>query len=481
MSRTRPFQQHFGHLVGPRAFYRETMIVMIPVVSQQLISSGFGFVDNLMVGLVNAQTLAGVAVANKYFFVFSGVFWGITGAFGMLLSQYFGADDHEECQRLFAMQIVTGTAISLLVTLLLLIFPRPLLHLFVQDPQTLAAGLAYLQLVSFSYLPAAVSMVCMFSLRAVGQNQVALIAGFLAIGCNLFLNWVFIFGNLGVPAMGASGAALATLIARMIEAGFFIFWIGSGRSLFSWQLGKVRQLSRFVLKMAVAKAIPLTFNEINFTVGMSILFWAFARISEQAVPALVIAEQAMNLIMTFYAGMAATVAILVGKRLGSGQFAAAKINADRLLALYAGVGLLTGIIAVLAAPGIAGLFAISAELRQLATTLIVIQAGFNILAFLYANGFFILRAGGDMRSTLLLDSAFLWLIPIPAALGFAILMPRPLTLSLPLIYLIIQVLTNLRIIPTLYFLKKGRWLRNLTARPADQPVELVVGPDAWME
>ncbi len=462
----------YGYLIGPRSFYREALLVMLPVIGQQLISTLFIFADNLMVGQVSAQTLAGVAIANKYFLVFNGIFWGITGAAGLLISQYHGANDRDECQRLFSLQIIAGAVVSLVFTLALLLFPRFFLQLFVRDEMTIQAGLAYLPLVSLSYLPAAIAMIGMFSLRAVGYTRLPLLAGFLGIMLNLLLNWVLIFGKLGLPAMGARGAALATLLARLMEASFYIFWIGTGRTLFTWQLRTVRQMRMIVWRMVLAKAIPLTVNELFFTVGLNLFFWSYARMASAAVPAIVISEQAYGILTIVFGGMAAGVSVLVGKRLGAGDFAQARIHADRLTAFHGGLALVMGLVALLVAPLIPQLFAVTPELRTLAGKLIMIQALFLIPTIIYNNIFFVLRAGGDMRSAFILDTIYPWLLPIPLAVLLATHWPSFLKPGLPLAFLAIQFVLNLRLLPALWYLRRGRWIQNLTELPISRPVVL---------
>lgn len=451
-----------SHLIGPPSFYKEAVLVMLPVVGQQMVSALFNFSDNLMVGLVDAPSLAGVTVANKLFFIFSGIFWGITGAGGLMLSQYHGAGDREECQRLFSLQLLTGTVVSLLFTLFLMLAPELSLRIFVRDPEIIAAGLSYVRWIRYSYLPAGISMVCMFSLRSVGQSRVPLFAGIVAICFNIFLNWVLIFGNLGAPRMNAAGAAIATLIARLVEMTFYLIWIGSKRTLFSWNVAAVRKMSRPVLKMALAKALPLTANEFLWTVGNSILFWSYAHIDESQVSALVIVEQANNLTYIIFGGMSAGVAIMVGKRLGANQFAEAKSNAWRILVFQGGLALLMSLLAF----GISGIvpeyFNVSHDLRAAASRLIMIQALFYVPNVIYANVFFILRAGGDIRSAFILDAAYTWVIPIPVSLVMAVILPRFMPVGIVAAFIVVQILMNAKIFAALRFLKREHWLRNLT-------------------
>ncbi len=448
---------------GPRSFYREALLVMLPVMMQQMANSLFNFMDNLMVGMVDAPTLAGVSVANRVFLVFNGLFWGLTGTGAALISQYYGADDREECDRIFLLQILVGLLIGATFTLILTFFPREILTFFIKDPVTIGHGLAYIDPIRFSYIPAAFTMVCLFSLRAVGDNHMPLINGSVAMLVNIFLNWVLIFGNLGAPVMGARGAALATLIARLLEASAYLVWIGAGRTLFSWKFRLLGRLQSRVALMALRKVIPLTTNEFLYTAGLSVMFWSYSQIDEKAIPALVISEQATQLLLVVFGGMGTGVSILVGTRLGAGQFDQARLNARLLLVFLGLVAIGVTVVALALSPFVPRLFAVPEAMRQLATQLIIIQAIFIAPWILHAVMFFSLRAGGAMRAALMIDAVYMWLLPIPAAIAMALWRPQFLVQHLVIVFLIVQFLFQLHLLPAWLVFRRGTWVKNLTA------------------
>lgn len=449
-------------LIGSRSFYREAVLVMLPVAGQQLLNSMFGFFDNLMVGMVDAATLSGVTVANKVFFVYQGIFWGITGAGGLLLSQYYGAGDRKNCQILFALQQLAGLLVAIAFTGILLVAPEMLLRAFVSDPATIAAGMGYVELIRFSYLPAAVSMVSLFSLRSVGQSKVPFVVGLFTISVNIVLNWIFIFGKLGLPAMGGRGAALATLIARIVEMLFYLVWIGSGRTWFTWNIAAARGAGRKLIRMVADKTFPLIANEFLWTMGTNMLFWSYARINEYAVPALVIVEQSMQFVYVMFGGMSAGVAILIGSRLGAGRFEEARRNSNQLMFMASCIGLVLMIISVAVSGVLPGFFNVSDELRQMATLLIRIQTLFFIPQILYTNIFFVLRAGGDIPSAFRLDAVYTWLVPIPLAILIATVVPLVTPVSIVVAYVITQFMLNAKLALAFKYYAKGLWLKNLT-------------------
>ena len=199
-------RQSVRPFVGSRSFYAGALGVMVPVAVQQLINNLFNMIDNLMVGSLDASGLAmsAVTVANRPYTIFFGVFFGMTGAAGLLISQYYGARDFKTCRALFALQVVIGLAASLCVGLWLALWPESVMRIFVSDPRTVSLGMEYLSIIWLSYLPLAVSNVCIFSLRSIGENRMSMLVSLAAMGVNALCNYALIFGRLGMPAMACA-------------------------------------------------------------------------------------------------------------------------------------------------------------------------------------------------------------------------------------------------------------------------------------
>ena len=149
----------------------------------------------------------------------------------------------------------------------------------------------YLSIIWLSYLPLAVSNVCIFSLRSIGENRMSMLVSLAAMGVNALCNHALIFGRLGMPALGVRGAALGTLIARTVEMLFYLRMLLGGRSLFTLDLRAAFRLPRTVVRAFAVKAVPLILNEILWNVGMNVYFWSYARLDETALPAVTIGEQ----------------------------------------------------------------------------------------------------------------------------------------------------------------------------------------------
>jgi len=338
------------------------------------------------------------------------------------------------------------------------------MRVFVKDDYTVFVGAEYLRLVAWAYLPAAVSSVCVFSMRSLGINLLPMVVSILAIATSAFLNWVLIFGNLGMPRMGVRGAALGTLIGRVLEMCIYTAVLLARKTPFSLSLGQARRIGRPVMRDFVRKALPLTFNEILWASGVILFFWAYARINEPALPALNVSDQVFNVAWVFFMGMSSAISVMVGKQLGTGQFDEAKQNAKRLY----GMGLMISLVCVAVSLGVTqllpGIFPrLSPPQIPLAKHLIYILVCFFPSHAVYVISFFLLRAGGDTKSAMLLDGGYTWMIPVPVALVLAIAFSERIDVRLAMF--IIQLLMNLKVVWALRMVKRGAWLRNLTRTP----------------
>ena len=210
--------------IGDKAFYRKLFAVMLPILVQNVITNFVGLLDNIMVGRLGTEQMSGVAIVNQLIFVYAlCIFGGISGA-GIFTTQFYGSKDDEGVRHTVRVKFYIILIATAVFAAAFLFFGDKLISLFLHEGKedldlaaTLEYGKQYLALMVWQALPFAVMQVYSGTLRETGETVVPMFAGITAIFVNLFLNWVFIFGKLGAPALGVEGAALATLIARVVE------------------------------------------------------------------------------------------------------------------------------------------------------------------------------------------------------------------------------------------------------------------------
>lgn len=445
---------------GTRAFYQGALMVMIPVVMQQLINTLFNVVDTVMVGSLGEISMSAVSVANKPGMIFNGCIFGVTGAGGLMLSQYFGAKDYDQCQSLFSLQMLITLFFGSLYFAVLCFFPSWVMGVFVKDEHTIAIGVEYLRLVSFSYLPATISSTCIFSMRALGRNKTPMLISMISLLINAVCNYVLMFGLLGFPALGVKGAALGTLISRTIEMCIYLVVLKKRQAFYSLRFDAIFHIRKSVVKGFFQRALPLIGNELLWSTGLNVFFWTYAKLDEPSIPAMVIADQAYMIGFVFAMGVSSAVSVLIGTELGAGRLEQAKQSCKQLFSMVVGISFVCAAIGLLSSFFLPHIFPVAPELKALSTKLTIIYSLFYPISCSYGFCFFCLRAGGDTKNAALLDSIYMWLIPIPVSLlmGHFGAGKIPLVLAV----FIVQALMYAKIVLALRVVRQGKWVRNIT-------------------
>ena len=448
--------------IGSKAFYKGALAVMIPVTIQQLINNLFNMIDNVMVGTLDAEGLAmnAVSVANKPFLIFSGVLFGLMGAGGLLLSQYYGAKDRDTCQGIFWTQMSLALLDGLAFFCLLRFAPEWIMRLFVADERTIAQGVAYLRIVCYSYFPAAVSSACIFSLRSIGDNRVSMLVCMVSMAINALFNYLLIFGAFGFPRLGVAGAAWGTLIARLFEMAFYLTLMLRKRMYYRFQPRYALALPKRVRHAFMTKAVPLITNELLWTIGQSIFFWSYARLDERSLPAYTIAELCYQIASVVVMGNSSAISVLIGAELGAGRLDRARENCRKLITLTLCVSLTCTVLCCGLSMVLPLAYSVSDGLRAMATRISVMMALLAPFQFMYGFCFYCMRAGGDTKHALLLDSVYMWCVPVPIAVAMALLLPGKISLFLAA--LIVQLAMYSKVVLALRELRKGKWVRNIT-------------------
>ena len=200
-----------------RSFYRSLVTLAVPISLQNLITFGVNFADNLMIGSLGDNAISGVYVGGQLQSVVQMFVGGIEGAILILAAQYWGKRDTASIRKVVSIGVKFALGVGILASLVAVLFPQWVIRAFTQEPGVIQEGAAYVQIVGFTYLFFSVSQVMIAAMRSVETAKVGLYISCMALVVNVCLNYVFIFGRLGFPAMGVRGAALATLVSRIME------------------------------------------------------------------------------------------------------------------------------------------------------------------------------------------------------------------------------------------------------------------------
>ena len=442
---------------GDKAFYKQVTGIALPVMAQQFVTSFVNLIDNVMVGGVGQNALTAVTVSNRCYMLASSLLFGMTGATGIFIAQNYGAKKHDRCQQFFNINLLLNFCIMGLFTLLLMVAPQWSLYVFTKTPEIVDLGLDYISFAKFSYVPYGISITCMMAMRAIGRNKIQLKVGTLTVVTNSVLNYIFIYGHLGVPAMGVKGAALATMIARLLEMSIYLTLLVKEKHFYKLDLKGMLHIDPEMVALMMKKAIPLTANELFYSVGMSVVFKSYIRTDEQLVAAISVVDTVMNLAFIIFGGLSSSIAIFIGGKLGAGELEGAREDAKKIMVFGVMVSMVIGAVIFCVAPFIHLLYTLTPEAQEALLTLLRIKSVLLPVYVVHVCAFFILRAGGDTLSTLIIDSGFLWTGPVLISTVLSMFT----SVGLVSLFFFVQSLDLFKVFVALWLLKKGRWVKNL--------------------
>ena len=454
--------------IGDRAFYKTVLGIAVPIMIQNAISNFVGLLDNLMIGRVGTNALSGVAIANQLIFIYYLLVFGAAAGIGIFTAQYHGVRDTDGIRYTFRMKLVANLIITAASVAILFIYSTPLISLYLNGEgsaadatETLHIGISYMNIMLVGLVPMAWTQAYASTLRETGETRVPMFASFAAVFINLVGNYILIYGHLGLPAMGASGAALATVISRFIELAILMIYTGTHADKHPFILGAFKNFripGNLIVKFLI-KSIPLMLNEGLWSGGMAVLNQCYSFRSLDAVAAINIQSTLYNLLGVAFLTMGDAVGILVGQILGTGDMDKAKDHARKLTAFTVFCGLIFGLAMIGVSPLFPQLYNTSGEIRHMATQFIMISGILMPLnAYCHAT-YFIIRAGGRTGITMIFDSCFVWCISVPVAFFLS----RYTTLDVVSMLIIIQSLELIKCIIGGVMVKMGIWARNIIA------------------
>jgi len=424
---------------------------------QQLITSSVNLLDNLMVGQLGDAAIAGVAAANRYYMIANFGIFGVGGAMSIFLAQYFGAKDEEHVKQTFRYGIISAYVIVTPFIVLGFLFPNQILGFFTKDLEVIQMGTDYLKLAILTYIPMALSMTIGNAMRSLGETKVPMYSSIVAILTNAFFNYVLIFGHFGFPALGVAGAAYGTIIARIVELAIFLVVSKRMDFMFKTAVKDLFKISKKLVKAMTIKAVPLTVNEIFWSSGMSILFMFYSTRGKEVMAGMSISGSVADLFFTLFGGMAVATTVVVSQVLGANKLDEARDNAYKMIRFSLMLAVVLGILMFGFSYIAPNFYNVSDYSRETATTFLRIMSFMFWIYMTNAQCFFILRAGGDTKSTLLMDSVFMWVVNLPAV-GLVTYLTGWNVYAL---YLVGQSTDFLKLVVAYGLVRKEKWVKNL--------------------
>ena len=336
-----------------RNFYRQLLVMALPLAAQNIITMGVNLVDNMMVGaLPDAETaMSATMLANQYIALFQFCIMGISMGSSVLTARFWGAGDSKALKQTITIALRIALALSVAVAIITGCFATPIMGLYSKELPVITSGARYLCWSLLTFLLTGLATVCTNVLRSVGLTKIPFFASLAAFSLNIGANYVFIFGKLGFPAMGVAGAALGTVVARVLETsiicGYFFVWDTHIRYRVVDIFGQCRSLVGEYLRIS----LPVLVSDGLLGVGDNVLAIIMGHIGQQFTSAVSITNTTQRVSTIFISSISFASCFMIGQVLGEGKLDRVKKQGYTFCMLGVIIGLLAaGVIQLLSEP-----------------------------------------------------------------------------------------------------------------------------------
>lgn len=452
-------------LIGDRKFYKMVLLIAVPIMIQNGITNFVSFLDNIMVGRIGTEEMSGVSIVNQLVFVYNlCIFGGFSGA-GIFTAQYDGMGDNEGIRATCRFKLILGAIVTVLAFIILLPFGEKLIKLYLNEgsdgdlEKTLEYGLTYLKVVIWGLPLYTIVQAYASTLRECGETVLPMKAGVIAVVVNLVFNYFLIYGKYGFPKMGVAGAAVATVLSRVVEFLIVFFWTENHTQQFPFAQGLMYSMKvpKNIAGQIIKVGSPLLLNETLWSAGMAMLTQCYSMRGLNSVAGFNISGTVINVFKVVFLAMGNSVGIIVGQLLGAGKMEEAVDTDRKLIAFSVFLCIFVGTLMYITAPLFPAFYNTNDNARLIATQAIRLGAVFMIFDAYKNATYFTLRSGGRTWVTFLFDSCFVWVINVP----IAFVLSRYTSLSSVGIFALVNVSDFLKIIIGTILVCKKVWLRNI--------------------
>ena len=448
------------HFELTKPFFKKTIVLMLPIILQQMITIGINFLDNLMVGGFGETQIAAAAFGNQFYSLFQFICLGLGSGAIVMSSQFWGRGEREAMRTVAAIALRVSMVFCAIFTAFSVAFPDLIVRIFTPDAEVIRVGSGYMRIIGMTFIMAGLSSTATYLLRSVGNVKIPLIGSAIAFVLNLFFNWMFIFGKLGAPRMEIVGAAVGTLIARAFEFLFVFGFFVLRDDRFAFRLRHFLQRSEALWKQYVKYSVPVLISDTLLGLSLTVTFVIVGHMGAEFSAACSIVNSAVQVTYSLNMAMGGASAIAIGNTIGTGDIEKTKRegNSYMLISLVFGA-LLIPVLLLLEKPYLS-FYDVSSETLALCHGMFLVNCFFMPLqtnAYVSSKG--ILRGGGDTRFILMADSALLWFLSLPlGALGGLVLGWNSVW-----VYFVLRMEFPLKCLICMYRYFSWKWIKEIKA------------------
>lgn len=446
-------------IVKDRKFYHTFVMLALPIILQNVISLSVNLTDNLMLGRFSENALSGVTAVNQIQFIYQNLLMGIGDGLVILASQYWGKKDTGSICKIASVAMRTALVLMAVLFAVVSLFPNQVVGLFTEDAAIITEGVSYLNIVRFTYPFFCITTILLAVLRSTEVVKIAFYLSLSTLCINFCINWVLIYGRFGFPRLGAPGAAIGTLTARIVEFVVILFYIRKKETNLHLKLKDFLHLDRLFVKDYFRISLPIILMQSLWGVNTAMQTAILGHLTRSAIAANSMASNLFLIVKTVAVGSASTANVLIGKAIGQGDVKVVKDYAKTFQVIFLVMGICCGILLFALTEPVLSLYSFSDESRQMARSflhiLCIVMVGMSYQMPVNAG---IIKGGGDIKYATILDLVSIWGIVIPLSFIMAFVVDASPTV----VVWCLNLDQLFKCIPAFIKVNYGNWIKKLT-------------------
>lgn len=442
-----------------KMFYRNFFKLYVVLVLQNVVTLSVNLADNIMLGSYSEVSLSGVAAVNQIQFVYQQLIMALGDGMVIFCSQYWGKKQTGPMKKIAAIAMRAALAVAVVLFLLVSVFPHQAMQIFTSDGQIIGQGIEYLRIVRFTYFFFAVTQILLAVLRSVEVVKIAFYLSMLTFFINCGINYVLIYGKFGAPELGAAGAAIGTLAARIIECGVLIVYIAKKETSLCLSIRSFLKTERTFVKDYFKITAPMLLANGLWGLNTALQTVILGHMTAAAIAANSVASTIFLMVKSMAVGAASSASVIIGKAIGEGNLATVKSYAKVMQKLFVVIGIISGIVLFFIRIPILSLYNLTPATKEMADTFLTILS-VVIVGMCYQmpvnNG--IIRGGGSASFVVKMDLISIWGIVIPLSFVMAFIVKAPPAV----VVCCLNADQIFKCVPAFLKANYGNWIRKLT-------------------
>ena len=461
-------KKFLGLFTTDKVFYRTFLPLLFIITLQQLAALAVNMADNIMLGTYTELALSGATLVNQIQFTLQQIAAGIGMGIVVLAAQYWGQCRTDPIKKIISIGVKFGLAVGILFFVLSKLFPVQILSLFADDQAVIAEGARYLDVICWTYLVFSVSNSLMYSLQSVETAMIGTVMSVSTICINVCLNYCLIYGNFGAPEMGVVGAAVATLVSRIVELFIILIYVLFVDKKLRLKLWDLLRFDGTYLGDYIRVSTPIVLSGLLWGVAQAAQTAVLGHISATVIAANSIASVIFQIFAVMGMSCANVASVTMGKTIGEGRLNMVRSYAKTMQAIFLLLGVVFGGLMFLFKDAIVGIYSVSAETKQLAIAFLTVLSITTVgSCYEYPVESGIIAGGGVTKYPAVVDNLFMWLFTIPSAFLSAFVFRFPPIVT----FCFLKADQLLKCIPNAITCNRYRWVRVLTRRDPAQSAE----------